>query len=116
MKRKSLYWIIPSLFLVGCSSVASLRTSDNTEQFAATSADQITVYAIKPKTITNYITLGEVIASADAGTDAEVAVNLLKVEASKLGADAVINLRLEIDMGYWSNAIKATGTAIKTNN
>lgn len=116
MKRETLNWIIPCLFLVGCSSVGNLRTSDNTEQFAEINPELVKVYAIKPKSLTKYITLGEVIASADAGTNAEVSVNLLKAEAAKLGADAIIDLRLEIGMGYWTNAIKATGTAIKTNN
>ena len=60
-----------------------------------------------------YSIIGEVVADADAGEQSAVSVDKLKIEAAKLGADAIINLRLEIDTGYLQNAIKATGTAVK---
>jgi uncharacterized protein YbjQ (UPF0145 family) len=44
-----------------------------------------------------------------------LAVDLLKEQASVLGADAIVDLRLSITMGYWTNGIKATGTAVKYN-
>lgn len=99
--------------MVGCSSVAYIKTDDEpTASFSPTKADGIKVYAV-PRLDAEYLVLGEVIADADAGSDATIAVNFLKKQAAKLGADAIINLRLEIDSGYWLSAIKASGTAIK---
>jgi uncharacterized protein YceK len=96
----------------GCSSVASYKTDDNpTDSTSRIETSKIEVYSTD---LTNrkYKILGEVVASADAGEDASDSVKLLKKEAAKFGADAIINLRLSIDQGYWQNAIKSTGTAI----
>jgi len=56
--------------------------------------------------------LGSVVASADAGTNSKISVDMLKEEAAKLGANGIINLRLAIDTGYMQSAIKSTGTAV----
>jgi len=115
MKKKAINWIIPCLFLVSCSSVGHLYTSDiTTTNYPETNPKEIIVYSTTPNA--NYKVLGQLIASSDAGKNARIPVDLLKKEAALLGADAIINLRLEIGTGYWSNAIKATGTAVKTNN
>ena len=100
------------LILAGCSSTANLITDDykgpeiEKSDFAA-----IKVYSIAPSNL-NYTTLGSVVASADAGSNAKKSVKMLKKQAAKLGANAIIDLKLEVDMGYWSNAIKATGVAV----
>jgi uncharacterized protein YbjQ (UPF0145 family) len=98
--------------LTGCSSVANIQTDDSPVTSGKTVAKNIKVFSTA-KAGQEYIILGEVVADADAGENSSPAVDKLKVEASKLGADAIINLRLEVDTGYWQNAIKATGTAVK---
>lgn len=104
--------LLAGLLFTSCSSVAHIRSSESPDSFPKTDATTINVYSTS-RIDSDYIILGQVIASADAGSDANVPVTLLKKEASKLGADAILDLRLEIDYGYWSNAIKATGTAVK---
>lgn len=116
MKKQILKWIIPSLFLVSCSSVGHLHTEDvATNNLTKTDSEKILIYSIKPNQNVKFDVLGQVIACADAGKNAKISVALLKKEAALLGADAIIDLRLEIGMGNWSNSIKATGTAIKIN-
>lgn len=114
MKKQVIKWIIPSLFFVSCSSVGHLHTEDIiTNDLLKIDSEKILVYSSKPNQNVKFDVLGQVIASADAGKNAKISVDLLKKEAALLGADAIIDLRLEIGMGYWSNSIKATGTAIK---
>lgn len=116
MKKQVLKWIIPSLFLVSCSSVGHLHTEDvATNNLTKTDSEKILIYSTKPNQNVKFDVLGQVIACADAGKNAKISVALLKKEAALLGADAIIDLRLEIGMGNWSNSIKATGTAIKIN-
>lgn len=96
----------------GCSSVANFRTDDNpTQHNPNIKLNKIKVYSTDLPN-RKYKILGEVIASADAGENANSAVRLLKREARKLSADAIINLRLSFDQGYLLSAIKSTGTAI----
>lgn len=115
MKMKIQFLLIVGVLFTSCSTVAHLQTDDLKQNYSATNPDQIEVYSTD-KVDKDYSVIGEVIASADAGTDASISVKYLKKEAAKLGADAIIELRLEIGYGYWTNAIKATGTAIKFNN
>ncbi len=99
--------------LSGCSTVANYKTDDTASvSRSSVSPENVAVYSTY-KTGKKYQVVGGVIASADAGSNADVPVELLKKEAAKLGADGIINLQLAIDMGYWQNAIKATGTAVK---
>lgn len=98
-----------------CSTVSTLKTDDvQISELAPTNIDAIEVYSTKtaPK---DYKIIGQVIACADAGEDAEIAVKLLKEQAALLGADAIVELKLHFSMGYWSVGIKANGTAIKYN-
>jgi uncharacterized protein YbjQ (UPF0145 family) len=115
MLFRKIFVMIMSLMVFSCSSVAMLKTEDN----AGLTVNKTNVSDVKVYSTSDigkeYKVLGEVVASADAGTNSEKAVSLLKKQASSLGADAIINLRLEIDAGYWQNAIKATGTAVKYN-
>ena len=50
--------------------------------------------------------------NADAGSDAEKSVKELKKQAAQLGANAIVDLRLEIDYGYMEPAVKSTGMAV----
>ena len=113
MKQILLSCLLFVIIMAGCSSVAYIQTDDVPGEYAQNSnPDDIKVYS-DDREAWEYDVIGQVIADADAGENAETAVNLLKKQAANLGADAIINLRLEIDTGYWQSAIKATGTAIK---
>jgi len=112
MRNKIQLLLITGVFFTSCSSVAHLQTDDLNQNYAETNPNNIEVYSTD-KIEKEYNVIGEVIASADAGSDGAISVKHLKREAAKLGADGIINLRLEVGYGYWSNAIKASGTAIK---
>ncbi len=103
---------IMCLFFISCSNVAHMRTSDNLAVFKHSDSRDIEVYSTS-NIGKQYIIIGEVMASADAGENSETPVRFLKKEASKLGADAIINLRLSFCYGYWLTGITATGTAVK---
>jgi len=116
MLFRIIFVLISTLIIFSCSSVATIRTEDN-GNFMVNKSDASIVKVYSTADIgEEYKVLGQVVASADAGKDSEKAVALLKKQAANLGADAIIDLRLEIDTGYWQNAIKATGTAVKYNN
>ncbi|KAA3617816.1 MAG: hypothetical protein D8M58_00285 [Calditrichaeota bacterium] len=105
--------VIVAAMLVNCSSVAKFRTDDNPDlNLQQTSAKDIKVYSTSDIG-REYVIIGQVVASADAGSNSEKSVVHLKKVAAKLGADAIIDLRLEISQGYWQNAIRAEGTAVK---
>ncbi|MBI2428727.1 MAG: heavy metal-binding domain-containing protein [Ignavibacteriales bacterium] len=110
--KKLFLLLIAGVFISGCSSTANLQTDDEQVKFEKTDAKNIKVYSTA-NVGTEYTIIGQVVADVDAGENATKAVNKMKVEAAQLGADAVINFRLEIDTGYWQNAIKAYGTAVK---
>jgi hypothetical protein len=110
--KKIIVVFCSAIILIGCSSVANVQTDDAPMAVVKSDAKSVKVYSTE-KIGREYIVLGQVIANCDAGENSSVAVDKMKVEASKLGADAVVGLRLEIDTGYWQNAIKASGTAVK---
>jgi hypothetical protein len=106
--------LVALLALGGCSSTARLQTDDvQVGSLAKQDSKNVEVYSTADAGGKPYEIIGQVVASADAGDDAAIAVDKLKEEAAALGADAVVQLRLEGDMGYWNNAIKATATAVK---
>jgi protein involved in sex pheromone biosynthesis len=115
MKKKIQLLLILGLLVTGCSSVAHLQTDDVVKQIAESNPSTVEVFSVN-KINKDYLVLGKVIVSADAGGDASTSVNQLKNEAAKLGADAIIDLRLAIGYGYFSNAITASGTAVKYIN
>jgi hypothetical protein len=99
--------------ITSCSSVAHIALGDSSERFAPSNPDRIETYATTPEK--SYTIIGEVIVNADAFT-ADYGVELLREEAAKLGADGIVNMRIEISYGYWTNfAVKATGTAVRFN-
>jgi hypothetical protein len=111
--RKMTSFLLISLFLFGCSTTAHLRTDDSPEiTVKESSSENIKVYSAsdigKPDK-----TIGIVIASTDAGNDSTGAIEKLKEEAALLGADAIVGMNLEVNLGFWTNAIRASGTAVK---
>jgi uncharacterized protein YbjQ (UPF0145 family) len=105
--------LLVTLGFNGCSSVAHLRTADSPKAATTTGdPDAIQVYSVN-SIGRSYQTLGVVVSSKDAGEDAQSAVSNLKEEAAKLGANAITDMNLEIDMGYWRSAIRATGIAVR---
>lgn len=114
MRNRAFIRLAAIAFVISASgcSVANYRTDDSvslvTSNVAASDVEVYSTDEIGKK----YLVLGSVVASADAGTNAKISVDMLKEEAAKLGANAIINLRLAIDAGYMQNAIKSTGTAV----
>lgn len=115
MKTKILILLALNVIFMGCVSVANFRTDDQVQAYPASSFESIEVYSTD-YVGKDFIVIGKVVASVDSGNNASKSVNALKKEAAKLGADAIINLKLEADYGYFSSAIKSTGTAVKFTN
>jgi hypothetical protein len=115
MKAKSLILLALFVMTTSCSTVSNIKTDDSPiSELVPTNPELVEVYSTKA-TVKNYKIIGQVVACADAGQNSTLAVDLLKEQASVLGADAIVDLRLSITMGYWTNGIKATGTAVKYN-
>lgn len=115
---KAKLFVLSALILTisSCSTVSNIKTNDTEiATLGKTNAALVEVYSTKDAAKKSYKIIGQVVSCADAGEDANKAVDLLKKEASYLGADAIVDLRLSISMGYWTNGIKATGTAVKYN-
>ncbi|WP_020535302.1 hypothetical protein [Lewinella cohaerens] len=83
--------------------------------YPAVSPEKVAVYAT-PKAPKSYEIIAELVAMCDAGQDAEVPIRILREEAAKIGADAIVNLRLNFGMGFWITGLKATATAVKYND
>lgn len=116
MKTKLFVLSALIILLSSCSTVSRIQTDDTkVTGLVETNAELVEVYSTKDAAKKSYIIIGQVVSCADAGQNSNVAVDLLKKEASYLGADAIVDLRLSITMGYWTNGIKATGTAVKYN-
>lgn len=112
LKHITLLIIASNLF--SCASSTHVITNSTESTYPKNSINSVLIFATDVKD-RSYTVIGEVIASVDAGRDAQKSVNRLKKEAAALGADAIINLRLEFVQGYWLLGIKSTGTAIKFN-
>ena len=99
--------------LTGCATGAHLRTADSPKAVTTISdPETIQVYSVHSFGKT-YQTLGIVVSDADAGSNAQTAVADLKEEAAKLGANAIVDLSLEVNRGFWEPAIRATGVAVR---
>lgn len=103
----------------GClgSTVARLRTDDAPNvQPANVSPESILVLPF-----TNvgrpYDVLGVVVAASSLGDSTGdrtfVAYRLLQKEAAALGANAVIDVSMELEMGFWAFAVKVSGMAVR---
>lgn len=103
------------VWLTGCAKIGSLQTNDCLVTYDKTDPEKVQVFATADAG-REYVIIGTVMVNADAADDATISVNLLKKRAARIGADGIINLRLEFSYGYWLTAIKASGTAIKYIN
>ena len=115
MKTKILFPYVLLLIFSSCYSVSHLQSDELVKEYPETNPDKIDIYSTE-KGVRSYSVVGAVVASADAGDRADIPVYYLKEQAAKMGADAIINLRLEYAVGYWSIAIRASGTAVKYKN
>lgn len=89
--------------------------TEGEEVYSAVSPDQVAVYATANAPY-DYTVIAELVTMADAGQDADVPVRILREEAANIGADAIVNLRLNFGSGFWLSGIKATATAVKYND
>jgi hypothetical protein len=99
----------------GCltSTTGRLRTDDAPGALLApVSPERVVVYPTadigRP-----YEIVGLVIAASSTGDQPARTYALLQQEAASLGADAVVDARMEIDLGYWTYAAKISGIAVK---
>ncbi len=115
MKIKLILFFFTLTSLLSCVTVGHLKTDDNVQSFPETNVNKISIYSTK-KIDKEYVVLGELVTSSDSERNSKTSVNFLKKEAAKLGADAIINLRLEYGTGFWTVAILSKGTAIKFIN
>lgn len=100
------------LFLVSCSSASFLKTNDFQRDLSATSASDVKIYPEKLNS-KNYKILGLVASAADAGEDSNHVVELLKEQAARMGANAIMETKIRLAYGYWNTGIEASGVAIK---
>ena len=114
MKTRFILLMILGVCLTGCS-VAHMSTNDSDIKYTPTDSEKIEVY-VSGGISSEYTILGEVVASVDDFDGGPVSVKILKKEASLLGAHAIINLKLEIGHGYFSNSVIAKGVAIRYSN
>lgn len=112
--HKPLFILLAIAILQGCSTFAYLETDDVKTAGEVTNSEQIKVYVSDSSIEGEYDILGTVVVASDAGSNSSSVVTLLKKQAAQLGADSIIDLRIEYEYGYWSIALKATGTAIKS--
>jgi hypothetical protein len=115
--KKSLLILMLAGLSFSCSSIASLKTDNSPSATSANvDASSVKVFVTDKEVAPGYETLGEVVVAADAGSGPDGVVRKLRAMAADLGADTIINLRIEYEYGYWSIAMKATGTAVKTGD
>lgn len=114
MKRIAFFaaMVMLVVLLAGCSTHAQVRTDNSTAKYNMTDPDRVQIF-VDDKVGRDYEILGVVVYAVDAGNNASPAMRGLRRKASELGANAVINTRLEVEYGYWKAGLKATGTAVR---
>ncbi len=114
-------YLVP-LCLLGLLLLTSCQTKSilagplvNSSTYPAVSPERVAVYATAnaPR---SYQVIAELATICDAGQDAEIPVRTLREEAARIGADAIVNLRLSFGLGLWAAGLKATATAVKYND
>jgi hypothetical protein len=98
--------------LSSCSTGGHIRTADSSRSPAQTSPSEIKIYSTS-NIGRSYETIGAVVANADGGNDSTEAIKELRNQASQIGADAVVGLRLEVNQGFWEASVRATGLAVR---
>jgi len=111
MKTKILTFLITGI-LFGSCCVDRLHSSDSQEYYVPVKARKVEVYSTD-QTNRPYTIVGDAFTSVVAVGKGSSSVKYLKKEAAALGADGIINLRLEIGSGVLANAVTASGTAVK---
>jgi len=107
---RNLSWAFGLLLLSSCATSARLATEDARANRGAADPAAVNVYAGR-EIGRKYQVIGTVIAAGDGESGAK-AMEELKKEAAFLGANAVVDLRLEIERGFWTAAVKASGLAV----
>ena len=102
-----------ALTLTACSHTAHVRTDDSAMgDLPATNPDSVKVYpAQTPRG--SYDILGVVMASRDMGENSDDVLKLLREEAAKLGADAVVEANMTGATGFWQHGFNVEGLAVK---
>lgn len=114
MKTKILLLTILGVIFTSCSAT-HLLTDDSDQRYSPVNPENVVICS-QADLNRSYSIIGEVIAITEAFSDDPVYIDYLKKEASKIGADAIINLKLELGDGMLSNTVTASGTAVKYND
>jgi hypothetical protein len=114
MKTKILLSAVLGIILTSCSTMHML-TDNSLQRYSPVNPENIAVYS-PTEVDRSYNVIGEAIVIVEALSDDPVYIDHLKKEASQMGADAIINLKLELGGGMLSNTVTASGTAVKFNN
>ena len=116
-----MYKKFKSILMVACLCILPMSCTSRgymqlpgQEKLAATQASEVAIY-VTDDTGSAYTTLGAVVVSSDAGNNATATVARLKTEAAKLGANAIVNMKLRYSHGFWGLSLEARGTAVKLN-
>ena len=112
IKRLILFSLI-GMVAMSCSSGGFLTTADVQRQEGPVDSAGVAVFATEDAGAP-YDELGSVIISSPT-LDAQSTVARLKTEAAKLGADAIVNLKLRYAHGHWGLGLEARGKAVKLN-
>jgi hypothetical protein len=112
--HKTLFYALLLVGLcTGCSTQGVLSAPlTEGKQYPSVSPDKIAVFVTERAPFA-YEVIAHVSAMADAGQNPRVPVEIIKEQAAKIGADAIVNLRINYGSGFFSNGIKATGMAVK---
>ncbi len=111
MKTKIIIILITGM-LFGSCCVDHLHSSNTSGYDSPVKARKVEVYSTE-QTDKPYSIIGDAEASVVVMGKGSSSVKHLKKEAAALGADGIINLRLEIGSGVLANAVTASGTAVK---
>lgn len=102
------YLYILTIVLFASCAITTHYVQSGSQAYTKTSKDVVKVYSGVPDK--EFIVIGSV--AADAPGDQNSALDELKEEASKIGADAVINVKFST-LTTFSNRTGLTGTAVK---
>lgn len=106
-------WFLAAALASGCAASFGVRTEEGRglTQMKHVEPAKVLVSCQKELEPGSKV-LGPVVAAGD-GSSGEEALKKLREAAADLGANAVIDLRLEFAQGFWAPAVKASGIAIR---
>lgn len=108
---KNIILVVILSVLCSACSITTHYIQSNAQKYSPTNPDNIKVYS-NDIILDNYIVIGS-LATLTQG-DGESAIMELKKEASEIGADAIIALRLD-KLNSISQGTEASGIAVKIN-